>query len=56
MKLDITSLQAVAANLAIEGEVCDLANAKFSTQTEPDTDITPLIEKSERRPLRKSSG
>ena len=45
MKLDITSFQAVAASLAIQGEVCDLADAKFSTQTEPDTDITPLFEK-----------
>ena len=27
MKFDITSFQAVAANLAVEGEVCDLAHA-----------------------------
>jgi hypothetical protein len=46
MKFDITSFQAVAANLAVEGEVCDLAHAEVSTQTETDTtEIAPLIEK-----------
>jgi hypothetical protein len=45
MKIDITSFQAVASNLAIEGEVCDLASAKVSTQTETDTEIAALIEK-----------
>jgi hypothetical protein len=45
MKIDITSFQAVAANLAIEGEVCDLASPKVSTQTETDTEIAALIEK-----------
>jgi hypothetical protein len=45
MKIDITSFQAVASNLAIEGEVCDLASPKVSTQTETDTEIAALIEK-----------
>ena len=45
MKFDITSFQAVAANLAVEGEVCDLAYAKLSTPTETDPEIAPLIEK-----------
>jgi hypothetical protein len=45
MKFDITSFQAVAANLVVEGEVCDLAHAKRSTPTETDPEIAPLIEK-----------
>ena len=45
MKFDITSFQAVATNLAVEGEVCDLAHAKRSTPTETDPEIAPLIEK-----------
>jgi hypothetical protein len=45
MKFDITSFQAVAANLAVEGEVCDLAHAKLSTPTETDLEIAPLIDK-----------
>ena len=45
MKIDLTSFQTVAANLAIEGEVCDLASPKVSTQAETDTEIAPLIEK-----------
>ena len=44
MKFDITSFQAVAANLAVEGEVCDLAHAKLSTPTETDLEIAPLID------------
>src|SRR5260370_31350928 len=45
MKFDITSFQAVAANLAVEGEVCDLAHAKLSTPTATDPEIAPLIDK-----------
>ena len=45
MKFDITSFQAVATNLAVEGEVCNLAHAKRSTPTETDPEIAPLIEK-----------
>jgi hypothetical protein len=47
MKVDITSFQAVAANLAIEGEVCDLASTRVSTQAEIDTEIAAFIEKSQ---------
>ena len=45
MKVDITSFQTVAASLAIEGEVCDLAPTRVSTQTETDTEIAAFIEK-----------
>jgi len=45
MKVDITSFQAEAASLAVEGEVCDLAPTRVSTQTETDTEIAAFIEK-----------
>jgi hypothetical protein len=45
MEFDLTSFRAVAENLAVEGEVCDLAHATLSTQTEIGTEIAPLIEK-----------
>ena len=45
MKVDITSFQAEAASLAVEGEVCDLAPTRVSTQTEIDTEIAAFIEK-----------
>jgi hypothetical protein len=44
MKFDITSFQTLAANLPVEGEVCDLAHAEVSTQSETDTEIAPLIQ------------
>src|SRR5262245_60260048 len=44
MKFDITSFQVIATNLAVQGEVCDLAHAKRSTPTETDPEIAPLIE------------
>src|SRR5262245_3592056 len=44
MKFDITNFQTLAANLPVEGEVCDLAHAEVSTQTETDTDIATLIQ------------
>jgi Transposase domain (DUF772) len=44
MKFDITNFQTLAANLPVEGEVCDLAHAEVSTQTETDTEIAPLIQ------------
>jgi hypothetical protein len=44
MKFDITNFQTLAANLAVEGEVCDVAHAEVSTQTETDTEIAPLIQ------------
>jgi len=34
----------MAANLVAEGEVCDLAHADVSTQTETGTEIAPLIQ------------
>jgi hypothetical protein len=45
MKLDVSNFQALAANLTVEGEVCDVAGAKLSTQMQTDTEIAPLIEK-----------
>ena len=44
MELDTSNFQALAANLVVEGEVCDLAHAKLSTQTETDMEIAPLIQ------------
>src|SRR6201982_738095 len=44
MKIEITNFRAVAANLVAEGEVCDVAHADFSTQTETGTEIAPLIQ------------
>ena len=43
MEFDMSNFQALAANLVVEGEVCDLAHAKLSTQPETDTEIAPLI-------------
>jgi DNA repair ATPase RecN len=39
----MTDFQAFAANLAVEGEVCDLPHAKFSMQA-ADEDMAPLIQ------------
>jgi len=44
MEFDVSNFQALATNLVIEGEVCDLAHAKLSTQTETDMEIAPLIQ------------
>jgi hypothetical protein len=44
MKFDITNFQTLAANLPVEGEVCDLVHAEVSTQTETDMEIAPLIQ------------
>ena len=44
MKLEMTNFQALAANLVAEGEVCDVAHADVSTQTETGTEIAPLIQ------------
>ena len=44
MEFDISNFQALAANLVVEGEVCDLAHAKLSTQPETDLEIAPLIQ------------
>jgi hypothetical protein len=45
MKFEMSNFQAVAANLPVGGEVCDIAYAKLSTWTESDTEIAPLIHK-----------
>jgi len=44
MKPEITNFRAMATNLVAQGEVCDLAHADVSTQTETSTEITPLIQ------------
>jgi hypothetical protein len=44
MKFDITNFQTLAANLPVQGEVCDLAHAEVSIQTETDAEIAPLIQ------------
>src|SRR5215813_11853194 len=44
MKLEMTNFRAMAANLVAEGEVCDLAHADVSTQTETGTEIAPIIQ------------
>jgi hypothetical protein len=44
MKPEMTNFRALAANLVVEGEVCDLAHADVSTQTETGTEIAPLIQ------------
>jgi hypothetical protein len=44
MKPEMTNFRALAANLVAEGEVCDLAQADVSTQTEIGTEIAPLIQ------------
>jgi hypothetical protein len=44
MQPEMTNFRATAANLVAEGEVCDLAHADVSTQTETDTEIAPLIQ------------
>jgi hypothetical protein len=45
MKFEMTNFQAVAASLAVEGEVCDLPEAKLLLQAEADKEIAPLIQK-----------
>jgi hypothetical protein len=45
MNLEMTNFQAVAASLSVEGEVCDLPNAKLWTQAKTDAEIAPLIQK-----------
>jgi len=46
MKFEMSNFQALAANLPVRGEVCDLTYAKLSTQAETDTEMIPsLIEK-----------
>jgi hypothetical protein len=51
MSFDITSFQPLAANLPVEGEVCDLTHAEISTQTEVNTVIVTLIQQVAVRPI-----
>jgi hypothetical protein len=44
MNFDITNFQTLAANLPVEGEVCDLTHSEVSTQTEINTEIVTLIQ------------
>ena len=44
MNLEITNFQAVAASLPVEGEVCELPNAKLWVQSDTDAEIAPLIQ------------
>jgi hypothetical protein len=44
MKPEMTDFQAFAANLAVEGEVCDLPHAMLWMQA-ADVEMTPLIQK-----------
>ena len=44
MKHEMTDFQAFAASLAVEGEVCDLPNAKRWMQA-ADAEMAPLIQK-----------
>jgi hypothetical protein len=45
MKLEMTNFQAVAANLSVEGEVCDLSDAKLWMQAKTDAEMAPLVQK-----------
>ena len=45
MKLEMSNFHAVAANLTVEGEVCELAQAGRLSRQAADTDIAPLIQK-----------
>jgi hypothetical protein len=51
MKLEMTNFQTVAANLTVEGEVCDLPPLTFSTPTQAETEIAALIQKAEAAPI-----
>src|SRR5262245_11425566 len=44
MNLEMTNFQAVAANLPVEGEFCDLPNAKLWVNEKADAELTPLIQ------------
>jgi hypothetical protein len=45
LKLEMTNFQAVAANLPVGGEVCDLPPLQPSAQPEVDTEVAPRIQK-----------
>jgi DNA repair exonuclease SbcCD ATPase subunit len=44
MKLELENFQAVAANLPVGGEVCDLAQSGLATHGEAELAIAPLIQ------------
>ena len=44
MNFGVTNFQTLAANLPVEGEVCDLTHAEVSTQTEINAEIVTLIQ------------
>jgi hypothetical protein len=56
MKLEMSNFQAVAANLTVQGEICDLPHAALAPLTVTPTEIVPLIQKSEPPRLKKSTG
>jgi hypothetical protein len=45
MKLEMSNFQAVAANLTVQGEICDLPHAALAPLTETPTEIVPFIQK-----------
>ena len=45
MKLEMSNFQAVAANLTVEGEICDLPHAALAPLTETPTEIVAIIQK-----------
>jgi hypothetical protein len=53
MNFDITNFQTLAADLPVEGEVCDLTHAEVSTQTEINAEIVTLIHQVAATPIAK---
>jgi hypothetical protein len=51
MNFDITNFQSLAANLPVEGEVCDLIHVQVSTQTEINAEIVTLIQEVAATPI-----
>jgi hypothetical protein len=51
MKFDITNSQTLAANLPVEGEVCDLTHVEVSTQPEINAEIVTLIQEVAATPI-----
>jgi hypothetical protein len=45
MKLEMSNFQAVAANLTVQGEICDLPHAALAPLTETPTEIVLLFQK-----------
>jgi hypothetical protein len=51
VNFDITNFQTLAANLPVEGEVCDLTHVAVSTQTEINAEIVTLIQEIAATPI-----